>query len=440
MGRRLSGILPASHRLRRETSLLLLLLMTLLGPLWLASCTTGDDKSGEPADYGNYGMQLAFRLANEDIAYRQAYSDNETATGDLIIDELELLGYVPEIQAFSVTREDGSQVSSRNIIVRIAGEGFYSEEDLELYKERVPATAGAGTIATKERPGVYEKQVIIGTHYDSPASVVSEDPSATSSAETETGGTETGIGSELPVAKFDGISDNASGIAAVLTTARAMRDEKPAYDVVLVFFGAGNDNYRGAQAFLDAMSQTDLSRTDCVYTVQSIYAGDKLYAHAGQNSLLASRKYEMRRKLYEATDVALEHNLRGTMGVDLVMNQGGYMVDVPGFEEPRVFREFTLNEGDYKPFDAAGLPVVFFEAAEYDVGSLAEVTESEHPAFEATGGRVSGTDFDNTSTLRISLGTEILEDRINTMAFIFVEAIKKGSFSFVAVSEAGLEE
>ncbi len=421
-----------------------MLLMAFLGPLWLVSCDRGDEDSSEVADYGNYGMQLAFRLANENIAYRQAYSANEQATGDLIIEELKLLGYEPEVHNFSVTREDGSQVFSRNIVVRIEGEGFYNEEELETYRERVPVTVGSGTMATKDKPSIYKMQVIIGTHYDSPASVHEEEPSESSAEETttETSAEESESSSEgeLPVAKFDGISDNASGIAALMTTARALRSEKTAYDVVLVFFGAGGDDFRGARSYLSSMSQEELTRTDCVYTVQSIYAGDKLYAHAGRNSLLSNRKYEMRRKLYEATDVALEHDLRGTMGVDLVMNQGGYMVEVPGYEGEHVFREFTLREGDYTPFDAAGIPVVFFEAAEYDVDSLDQVTESEHPAFEATGGRVSGTDFDNTSTLRISLGTKILQDRINTMAFIFVEAIKKGSFSYIPVSEADIED
>lgn len=438
MRRRVSGTLPTPFHWRRGTSFILVLLMALLGPLWLASCDTGDTESNEVADYGTYGMQLAFRLANRDIAFREAYSANETAVGDMIIEELELLGYEPEVQPFSAAREDGSLVSSRNIIVRIEGEGFYSDDDLKAYNDRVQVATGTGSLATKQRPMIHDKQVIIGTHYDSPTVAVQEEPTDTSALSEESTESSEATPEEL-MANFSGISDNASGIAAILTTARALLDEEPAYDVVLVFFGAGNDNYQGANAFLNSMNQADIARTDCVYTVQSIYAGDKLYAHAGHNSLLPGRKYELRRKLYEATDVALENNLRVEMGVDLVMNQGGYMVDVPGFEERQVFREFSLNEGDYMPFDEAGIPIVFFEAAEYDVDSLAEVTESEHPAFEATGGRVSGTHFDNTSTLRISLGTQILQNRINTMAFILVEAIEKGAFSFTPVSDAILD-
>ena len=40
----------------------------------------------------------------------------------------------------------------------------------------------------------------------------------------------------------DGIHHNASGVAAVLTAARILREEVPGYDVVFVFFGAGTDD------------------------------------------------------------------------------------------------------------------------------------------------------------------------------------------------------
>lgn len=385
-------------------------------PLLLSACDSGESSELPVADYGTYGMQTAFRFSNR-YPFREAYSEDEYLSGEMIIEELETLGYEPEIQSFSVSQEDGTVKSSRNIIVRIEGSGFYSEEDLARYQERVPVQLGAETSTVKDLPALYKKQVIIGTHYDSPTTAESREQ----------------------MVNFSGISDNSSGIAAILTTARALLTEETAYDVSIVFFGAGKDNAAGASAFLNSMSAEELEQTDVVYTAERLYAGDKLYAHAGHNSLLEGRKYEMRRKLYEATDVVLENNLRGTMGVDLVMNQGGYMVEVPGFEGRHVYREFTLTAADYTPFDEAGLAVVFFESAEYDVDSLAEVTESEHPAFEITGGRVSGTDFDNTYTLRTSLGTDILEDRINALAFILVQAIHKGSFSYVPAYDVELD-
>ncbi len=401
---------PARGRLLSFVLALCLLVIT------LASCDAVGSEAPEVHDYGTYGMQMAFRLSNQN-PFREAYSSNERATGDLIIKELETLGYEPEIQAFTHTTEEGEVKSSRNIIVRIEGEGFYLEEDVENYNMRAPVVTGQTESSTKALPELHDKQVIIGTHYDSPTTQESREI----------------------MANYSGISDNSSGIAALLTLAQVLRDEEHAYDIVLVFFGAGNDEQRGAKAFLNEMSFADVRRTDCVYTIQNIYAGDKLYAHAGRSSLLPGRKYDMRRKLYEATDVVLEHNLRGTMGVDLVMNQGGYMVEVPGFEGRHVYREFSLQEGDYLPFDERGIPVVFMEAAEYDVDRLADVTESEHPAFEASGGIVSGTDFDNTYTLRVSLGTEILQNRINASAFILLKAIQKGSFSYVPVSSVEFE-
>ncbi len=438
MGRRAEEAGPTKDRHLRRGSLILSLWMLIMAPLILVACGSDDNETVEPADYGTYGMQMAFRLANDSIAEREPYSANERATGDLILEELKLLGYQPEVQTFNVTHEDGSVYTSRNLIVRIDGEGFYSEEELEQFNERTPAVAGTVTQATKTKPTVYDKQIVIGTHYDSPYLPEDEPEETEEGAEAQSEDEGTTDETVLPSAKFDGISDNSSGVAALLTTARALVDQRFAYDIVLVFFGAGNDDHSGAEAYLASLSDVDRARTDCVYTVERIYAGDKLYAHAGHSSLQAGKKYDMRRKLYEATDVALEHNLRGTMGVDLVMNQGGYMVDVPGYEEPHIFREFTLHEGDYTPFDRAGIPIVFLEAAEYDVDSLDLVTESDHPAFEPIGGMVSGSAYDNVASLRVSLGSEILQKRINTVAFIFVEAIRKGSHAYVPVSEAEL--
>lgn len=412
--KRESNILGRRGFLNRLISSMLAAVL-MLTPVFLAACDSdGEDEVGI-ADYGTYGMQTAFRFSNR-YPFREPFSESERLTGDMIINELVSLGYEPKTQEFYSTLEDGTVLNSRNIYVTIEGSGFYNNEEVEAYKERVPVQLGNETTTTKVLPTLYNKQVIIGTHYDSP----------------------TEENSSEYLLNFSGISDNSSGIAAILTTARALLEEEIAYDVTLVFFGAGNADAAGARAFLANMSATDRARTDVVYTAERIYAGDKLYAHAGHSSLVDDKKYEMRRKLYEATDVALEHNLRGTMGVDLVMNQGGYMVDVPGFENRHVYREFTLSDGDYTPFDEIGMPVVFFESAEYDVDRLADVTESEHPAFEATGGMVSGTNFDNTYTLRVSLGSDILEKRINTLAFILVQAIHKGSYSFTKASEVDL--
>ena len=133
----------------------------------------------------------------------------------------------------------------------VPGSGFYLEE------------TEAGVADTERVRKVVKRQVIIGARYDVPISSEQQD--------------------EFP--NYNGISDNASGVAALLTLAKEMRSQRFGYDVVLIAFGAGNDDQAGATHYAAQMTGEDSGSTDAVYVLGPIFAGDKLYAHAGRNSL-----------------------------------------------------------------------------------------------------------------------------------------------------------
>jgi alkaline phosphatase isozyme conversion protein len=360
----------------------LILCLSLAVPVFLTGC--GGSKTADTliADYGDYGSQIAKTLA-EKYSFRKAYSPEEKEAGIYVKNEFEKLGYKVEEQVFSSSDKSGT---STNYIVKIPGEGFMFEND-----------QGAYTLENR--------QVIVGAHYD----------------------TVFGTSDSASKKDFDGIQDNASGIGCLLTLAKELKTQSMGYDVILVAFGAGDDKYAGASAFEAKMTADEISSTDAMYCVESIYAGDKLYASAGWNSLIPGRKYDMRRKLYEAYDVVYENSLSSKNGVDLLYNESSLSLDVNSDGITDVYREVTTTISDYVPFDRAGIPIVFFESYDYNYKSVPEMKETKNLKLQSDGGMIRRTNNDSLSILEDSLTKDQLKTRINNTAFILLMAIEKGA-------------
>ena len=348
-----------------------------------------------PADFGQYGADIARELCGQ-FPYRKAYSAQEKGAGDFIKDAFSALGYSVEEQVFTAASGLGY---STNYIVRISGEGFM-----------IPNEQGILTPSNKT--------VIVGAHYDT---VYGQEDAQT-------------------VPDFDGIQDNACGIGALLTLAQQIAEAKPAYDVILVAFGAGNDQFSGARAFLGAMSQEEIEACDAMYCIESIFAGDKLYASSGMNSVADNMKYAMRRKLYEAYDVCYDGRLSYLYGVDLLYNQSGQQINLDADPYMEIYREVTLTQSDYVPFDSAGIPIVFFESYDYNFAKIEEMKETKNLDLQENGGLIRRTNYDSLETLEASLPEGQLEKRINATAYIILGAIMKGTHIGVSMSdyEAGV--
>ena len=342
-----------------------------------------------PADYGTYGADFAERLAH-DFPYRNAFSAGESGAGIMIREELGKIGYQVEEQEFH--SPDGH--TSKNYIVRIPGEGFMQRDSFGTYSP-------------------VKKTVVIGAHYDSP---VSYDERA-----------------QYP--DYDGIQNNACGIGALMTIAKEMYGKTYGYDVMIVAFGASSSNILGARSFVSSFSQNDLKNVECMYCIESIYAGDKLYAHAGLSSLKDGKKYSYRRKLYEAYDVAYEYLLSSKLGVELYYNMSLLSFDVDGDGKEDMYREVTQVRSDYCAFDALSIPVVFFESSDYNFSKLNDMKETKNLELQDYNGAVRNTPFDSSKLLKESLDEDRLQKRVNAVSFIIVKAVEKGSQNCVQLSK-----
>ncbi|MBP1757166.1 MAG: peptidase, family [Firmicutes bacterium] len=417
--------------------LALILVASLMLPLTACAADSGSAAQSKVADYGTYGSKLALKLA-ADFPTRSPGSAEETAAREFLTDAFKDLGYKVTVQEFTFTTADGQSASSANMIVNLDGTG-------------VPVTDASG------KKSVEQRQVIIGAHYDvsvtaEQAAAAAAAASATTTQATTTAATESSAETttettasipEPTLADFDGIHANASGIGALFTAAKQLKRVDREYDVVLIAFGAGTAAQAGAKAYLHSMSEEDIARTDAMYNIDGVYAGDEMYAHAGQNSVLPGNQkiYEKRRKLYEATDVFFENELYTNNGYNLNTNQSSINVLLGDTGNTAIYREWTQHESDHTPFDQAGIPIVFFESYDYDYAKLEDMKETKNPALSATGGKVRDTQFDSTAFLQYlftntstqaktdskkkATTVERLEQRINNTAFVIVEAVKK---------------
>ena len=377
----------------------------------LTSCKKDDGKKIRPADYGSYGSDLARKIA-ADHPDRKPYSEGEKATGEFIKEEMTKLKFEPEVQTF--TTKNGT---SANYVVKITGTGFYDEDS-------------EGKVVTKHRIA------IIGAHYDNlpPETKKVENTKTTSKKGAETTALEY---------SFDGISDNASGTACLLTAMKAFSEYPPfAYDVYFVAFGAGNDDYAGAREFYNSLTGEEKLRIDVMYCMESLYAGDKLYASSGYKSLDPQNRYKMRRKLYQAYDVCFANTLFTNYGFDLYYNESGVKTDLNGDGTEDIYNEVSANKSDYLVFDEASIPVVFFDSFEYNFTKMDEMKETKNLNLQNYGGMIRRThddstvfldsvlvepDYDRDGDGEIDCSGDRLQIRINAVAFIIVEALLKGS-------------
>ena len=383
----------------------------------LTSCKKGEDKTVKPADYGSYGSDLARKIA-ADFPDRKPYSEGEKGTGEAIKEEMVKLNYKPEIQSF--TTKNGS---SQNYVVKIPGTGFIKVGD-------------DGKTTTVHRTAV------IGAHYDDlPPTDKKIEAKIVNKTVVKKGET---TAETTPLEySYDGISDNASGTACLITAMKAFKDYPAfAYDVYFVAFGAGNDDFAGAREFFNSLSDEEKEKIDVMYCVESLYAGDKVYASAGYKSLNLENKYKMRRKLYQAYDVCFANTLYTNYGFDLYYNESGIKTDLNGDKNEDIYNEVSANKSDYIVFDEAGIPIVFFDSYEYNFTKMEDMKETKNLNLQNYGGKVRKThddsakfldfllvepDYDRDHDGEIDCSGDRLQIRINAVAFIIVEALLKGS-------------
>lgn len=382
-------------RKSRQRFLCLLMIFCLLS-LCTACSNRDKDERVTVARYGNMGRSLALKLV-ETVPFRKAGSAGEKQAADIICEQLDRFKLAYERQAFSFRDASGQNRQSENIVVSIPGKGFQPAET----KASDPM-ANSSNIVRLSQPD--DAWILVGAHYDSYYSreeAENMDAQATM-AQVDEDGNPIQAKADLPqMINVDGLDDNAAAVATLLTLCNTLRSEAPAFNVKIVFFGAGHANFAGAAHYLQELSDAEFNQLYCMLNLESIYAGDKVYAHAGQNSAHPGNEkdYLLRQNLYVCTDVYYNNLLLTNNGFALYTNQMGCEKELPG-KGPCVYREWTVRESDHTVFDKRGISVVFFESADYDLEDCdLPFRQSSDPYFAASEGLISGTAFDSSRLL-----------------------------------------
>ena len=237
------------------------------------------------------------------IGTRVAGSAEEVAAGNYLMDQFTGLGMTPSKIPFSYVRS-GNTVNSNNIIAVL--------------------------------PGASTREIIVGAHYDS---------------------VRTGTTTVQEVAYTGkGSDDNASGVAVMLETAKALSElsaaERP-YTIRFIAFGAEEQGLQGSNAYVRDMSDEEKANTVAMINLDSLAAGDFMYIYGSGGNAGFIRD----------------------LGLEIVKNDQLEVITNEG-KNPAYPKGTTGDWSDHAPFKRAGIPYAYLEATNWDIGDLDGYTQT----------------------------------------------------------------
>lgn len=182
---------------------------------------------------------------------------------------------------------------------------------------RVGARSSANVIARHQGEDP-SREIIVGAHYDS-------------------------------VTSATGADDNASGVAALLDLAARIRQQTTPYTITFVAFGAEEaDEMYGSLAYVEAMTEQEVDAVVAMINLDALAAGDIAYVH-GDNTTTAGN--------------ALIDWVKATLEVDLASTPSVQGLDLDHHERP-----YLWDDSDYFSFHDEGIPFLYLEATNWNLG------------------------------------------------------------------------
>lgn len=252
----------------------------------------------ENESYGDYAYSV-LQYLDKNLAQRRAGTEQEVKSADYLKKQLESFGYKVEIQNFTYSRK-GENYNSQNII------------------------------ATKK--GDSNKEIIIGSHYDS-------------------------VGT-------NGVDDNGSGTVVNLETAKRFANKETPYTIKFVFFGAEEVGLKGSAAYANSMTEDEIANTLYMVNMDSMLAGTYRYVYSG-NYNKETNKVDNSWPAYQAL------KLSEALQTGMKLNNTDLNLD---YASPS-----TGNWSDHASFKNK-MPYLYFEAANWEMPD-----DPEHPEYGSSG-------------------------------------------------------
>ncbi len=324
-----------------------------------------NDYSSKAHDYLEY---IGTNLKNRDIVLPgdTPSSDNRHAeTVQWIVSELKNAGY--KDQDINYSTQGVSTSSYGNITIQ----------------NIVLSVAGKDT----------NKQVIVGAHYDG-----------------------------------DGTGDNGSGVALLLANAVGLYGTEPLYSLQYVFFDAEEIGLYGSSAYSQAMSDSDIAKTQYMINIDAIAFGDYCNLYGGKQanngtiskletySLATAKARYLGLKTYESEDLDgyFAKNKKGPEIERYAFYTNPWTKANPAPKNSRCYSPTTLDASDHVGFMNNGISYVYFEATNwYAKGNDPSISYTGYFDTGNTsigdGGMFMNTKYDTLENLNLYFPTRAME-------------------------------
>lgn len=190
-----------------------------------------------------------------------------------------------------------------------------------------------------EKPGLSNRVMIVGGHYDS-------------------------------VSAGSGVDDNGSGVAVMLEAAKRISEIQTPFTIRFIFFDSEETGLEGSKFYTARMTQEEIDNTVAMINLDSLAVGDYTYIYGSEGGTGAIR------------DWALEYAAQN--GLALVTQTG---------KNPDYPIGTTVDASDHAPFLYLGIQYAYFEATNWDLGDLDGYVQVD-PSL-GDGGEIWHTKYDN---------------------------------------------
>jgi hypothetical protein len=199
------------------------------------------------------------------------------------------------------------------------------------------ALQSANVVAVKA--GLSSREIIVGAHYDSNG-------------------------------RGRGADDNASGVAVMLEVAAKIKGLQTPFTIRFIAFGAEEYGEIGSHYFVDRLSDSDRQNIVGMINLDGVIVGDAAYAYGDSGSPESIRDWLVKTAQAEGFDL---------------QTRPAKALDWPDGS--------PCDCTDYSPFQAAGIPFVFFESTDWNLGKQDGLTPVDPQYGED--GKIQHTPYDS---------------------------------------------
>lgn len=216
---------------------------------------------------------------------------------------------------------------------------------------------------------------------------------------------------------LQGLDDNGSGAAVLTEIARNLSGLDLEDGLTFLAFGAEEEGLRGSRAYVSSLDAEARASLTGMINIDSLITGDKMYAHAGDNSIANPALASLREHAFRIAE---------ELGIELFTN--------PGLDPAYPAGTGCCSDGD--AFNAAlAITVLYLEATNWEIGDLDGYTQTSNPAIPG-GATWHNPSLDNEAVLVGAFGQERIDQRLRDYSRLLTRLVLEATNTDLRYSTA----